>query len=100
MAYLLAAKQYVTAQSETGTTNVKTFVLNGSDVTSYEALLVRKRTDLNTYAARVRVCAVRCAELAALLLAAQRAVDSARAEETAALATLTAVCPTFNPASV
>lgn len=100
VAFLQVARQSVTALTETGSTNVQTYVLNGADPTSYEALLNKKRLDLATYAAKVRACSVNCANLGAQLLAAQRTVDNARAAETTSLATLTAVCPTFNPSSV
>ncbi len=82
------------------TTNVRTFALNAGDAESYEALLTKKRSDLAVYAAKARTCAETCAALGAALLAAQATVDAARNGETAALATLTAVCPTFSPSSV
>lgn len=71
-----------------------------SDFASYEALLLKKRSDLATYADRVRNCTATCAALASALLAAQQAVDAAAAAERAALASVVAVCPTFDPSTV
>ncbi len=75
----------------------KDFALNAGDAESYEALLVKKRADLATYAAKTRLCNETCAALGVALLAAQATVNAARDSETAALTTLTAVCPTFTP---
>jgi hypothetical protein len=88
----------------TASTNAKSFALQsgiyGSDPRSYRALLVKKRSDLATYASRVRECTDRCATFAATLLTAQQNVDAATAAERAALAAVTAVCPTFDPSTV
>lgn len=88
----------------TPSTRAKDFVLGANSYsgnsTTYEALLIKKRADLATYAAKVRACDVRCAALGAALLTAQQAADAALAAEQAALANVVAVCPTFSPSTV
>jgi hypothetical protein len=76
------------------------FVRNGASIASYAALLLKKRADLAVYAARVQACATTCARLSAALLAAQQIVDAALVAERAALASVRAVCPTFDPSTV
>ena len=71
-----------------------------ADNASYQALLVKKRADLTTYAQKVRECDNTCAQLAATLLTAQQDVNAAVAAERTALANVIAVCPTFDPNSV
>ncbi len=81
--------------------DAKDFVMQtgafASDTESYQALLVAKRTTLDTYAERVQACATRCAELRVVRddLAATR--DRTLENERSALADVRAVCPTFTP---
>lgn len=86
------------------TTNVKDFVLQQGafvgDARTYQALLQAKTVARAEYAAKVAACDTTCASLAAAVLTAQRAVDSARTTERDALAGVYEVCPTFDPSSV
>lgn len=124
VAFLEAAKARVQGMNETATTSlvltggttltspgtytinatvsntVKTYVLNGSEPTSYETLLVSKRAMRDQYYTKVVNCNANCIQLSANLLAAQQAVDAARAAENGALAAVLQVCPTFDSTSV
>lgn len=99
--FLERARARVVAIIETDSTNAKEFVLKTgsyiSDVESYENLLVQKRADLNTYAARVQACQDNCAQLQVSRDSAQSDVRRALADEQRALADVRAVCPTFVP---
>ena len=76
------------------------FALNASDPASYEALRLKKTTDLATYATAVRAGELECAALAAALLTAQQRVDATASAERVALASVLSVCPTFDPSTV
>lgn len=101
-AFLEQAESVVAALSETS--NAKSFVLKqgayATDQRTYRDLLIQTRASRDTYAATVQACAIRCAQLGAILLASEQAVDAARRAEQTALADVTAVCPTFNPDTV
>lgn len=124
VAFLESARQRVTATVETATTGLiltggttltapgtyqityspnnqtKTFALDGGDPTSYETLLVRKRAQAEQLRTAIAAHDAECGVLERALRDAQAAVDSARATETRALASLQAVCPTFDPDTV
>lgn len=109
--FLERAHDLVTAMVETGTVVgctsgaptivfnniVKTFVLNGADATSYEALLNSKRTQRASLTASVNAHRDECNAVAQRLLDNQNRVNAARQVEEAALAAVLAVCPTFTP---
>jgi len=101
-ALLEQAEAVVSALSETS--SAKSFVLKQDafslDQRSYRDILVQTRASRDAYAATVQACAIRCAQLGAILLASEQAVDAAQRAEQAALADVTAVCPTFNPDTV
>lgn len=111
VAFLEAARGVVNGITETVTggtgvasTNAKNFVLQqGSyvgDARSYQALLTTRTTQRDDYARRVTACQARCQTLANEALTAQNNVNAAQAAERAALASVYAVCPTFNPNTV
>lgn len=109
VAALEAAKTVVTTTTEasspvtagvTGTTNVKTFVLNAADDRSYEALLLAKRAALVAARDALAARSASCDALARALAEADAAVIAARAAETNSLRDVYAVCPTFNPNTV
>lgn len=83
------------------TSDARDFVLRAgsfaSDVDSYDVLLASKRTQLDTYAARVLECANRCATLQTARDTAAADRDQALENERTALADVRAVCPTFTP---
>ncbi len=97
VSFLEAAKTRVTAYTAS---DARTFALNASDAASYESLLVKKRSDLSAYLAAVRAQAETCLETDRTLRDAQAAVDAAGRAESAALARVLEVCPTFNPSTV
>lgn len=97
ISFLQTAKSHVLSLSESGTTNVRTYVLNGADATSYEALLAAKRSALAPVQVRVQTGQARCSTLDAAARAAQTAVDAARTAENTALGAVLAICPTFVP---
>lgn len=88
----------------TASTRAKDFVLGANSYSgnsnTYEALLIKKRSELVQYAAKVRTCEANCANLGAALLTAQQTTDAARSAEQTALANVIAVCPTFNASTV
>ena len=107
VAFLQHARDLVSVMTETATitsgsgtavasTNVRTFVLNGSDTASYETLLTMKRGELATALLEVQAHEARCTNLRQAALAAQASVETAQTTERAALASLLAVCPTAN----
>ena len=96
VAFLQAAHDRVSVMTETGSTNAKTFALNASDAGSWEALLAQKRNKLATALAAVQTHEQQCADLRRAELQAQAAVDAARTTENAALASVLAICPTFD----
>lgn len=111
VAFLETARGVVSGITETVTggtgvasTNAKNFVLQqGSyvgDARSYQALLTTKTSQRDDYARRVTACQARCQTLANDALTAQNNVNAAQAAERAALASVYAVCPTFNPNTV
>jgi hypothetical protein len=95
--FLQRAKDHVTTLTETGSANVKTFVLNGSSAISYETLLAQKNAQLVTAKEKVLACESRCRELSQTANDAQMRVDTARRAENTALARVLDVCPTFVP---
>lgn len=99
VAFLDRARLQVSLTTETGSTNVKAFVLDGSDANSYETLLSQKRAAKETYRLRVVADAAECLNLQTQLLNATAAVTSAQAQEDAALARVLEICPTFDPNS-
>lgn len=96
VAFLQAAHDRVYAMTETGSTNVKAFALNGGDAGSWETLLVQKRSRLAAAQEAVVAHETRCVDLRQVELQAQAAVDAARLGENAALASVLAICPTFD----
>lgn len=101
VATLERARSRASAITESGTTNVRDFVLQQSsyagDVDSYEAFLGSKRTALDLYAGKVQACQDRCAQLRVERDAAQAVVSRALEAERTALADVREVCPTFVP---
>lgn len=95
--FLQRAKDYVTSLTETLSTNVKTFVLNGSNPISYETLLTQKSAQLATARERVLACESSCRDKRQAATDAQGLVDAARRDEHAALARVLDICPTFDP---
>lgn len=102
--FLQVAKNIVNAITETGSANAKNFALKlgiySSSTESYEVLLQKRFTDMNTYETLIRTHNETCAQLTTELALAQAAVDAAKIEENNALAAVLAVCPTFDPESV
>jgi len=96
VSFLQAAHDRVSAMTETGSTNVKTFALNGLEAGSWETLLTQKRAKLATTLAAVQAHQQQCVDLRQTELQAQAAVDAARTAENAALASVLAICPTFD----
>lgn len=104
VARLEAARNVVVAQTETGTTNVKDFVLGTgafvSDARTYQVLYTARQADLATYTARVVACDATCTALGVTLATATATAAAAADTERAALARVYEVCPTFDPGSV
>lgn len=102
VAKLEAAQALVTSLAEVS--GARDFVLKqnayANDTRSYKDMLTELTTQRDSYAAEVQACAVRCAQLGATLLSQQQTVDAAKRAEDAALASVVAVCPTFNPDTV
>lgn len=96
VAFLQTAHDRVSAMSETGSTTVKTYALDGSDPGSWETLLTQKRSRLNAALAAVAAHETRCGDLRRASLQAQATVDVARSAENATLAAVLAICPTFD----
>lgn len=84
--------------SVTQTTNCRSFV-TGADPRSFQTMLNQKTAQLAALQAAAAACAAQCAQLQDTLLAAQATLTQAQAAEAAALANVTAVCPTFDPAT-
>jgi hypothetical protein len=78
----------------------RAFCVNASDAESYEALLVQKRAKLDALAATLAAHDAACGLVTRQLLDAQNAVNAARTVENTSLATLLAVCPTFDASTV
>lgn len=97
--FLQRAKDHVTGITETDSSIAKTFVLNGASPISYETLLAQKTARLATVREAVLACESRCRELAQVASDAQMRVDTARRAETAAMARVLEVCPTFDPSA-
>lgn len=100
VALLEAARVVVNSLTETGSTNAKTFALNGADAQSYESMLVNKRSALAAARTELGIHSASCNALAQALTDADAALATARTAENDALRDAYASCPTFNPNAV
>mgnify|MGYP001485182625 CR=1 FL=1 len=101
---LETARDVVIALTETGSTNVKDFVLGlgafTADQRTYKILLEKRLALGAAYNARVVACDARCTALGLALATATATAAAAADTERAALASVYEVCPTFDPESV
>lgn len=104
VALLEAARSAVVGITETGTTNVKDFVLGAgsyaADPRTYERLLATRRASYTEFATRVSTCDATCTALGVALADATATAAAAAGAERDALARVYEVCPTFDPGTV
>lgn len=79
---------------------VKTFVLNAGDPISYESMLIDYRAQLAAAQSTYAVHMEQCAQRQQVLQAAEAVVRTTETAESAALANVMRVCPTFDPRTV